>query len=124
MRLERNIERCLVKVLAEELEWSLTPGREGPFGLPHDKKTGPKWVWKGPVYLSTMSNGSTRGGTAIHRGGQFRLLSHPLDSALDSPYPSFIQELFLLPISNSKDLYGRSGVFVLTCVLPGTSLAS
>jgi hypothetical protein len=27
----------LVKVLAEELAWSLAPGREGPSGLPHHK---------------------------------------------------------------------------------------
>ncbi len=47
------------EVPAEELGRSLTLGREGLSGLPHHKKTGPKWIWKGLVDLSTMSNGST-----------------------------------------------------------------
>lgn len=124
MRLECHIERCLVKVLAEEPQRGLTLRREGLAGLRHDKKPARSGSGKGRSIYPPCPMAVPRGGTAIHRGGQFRLLSHPLDSALDSPYPSFIQELFLLPISNSKDLYGRSGVFVLTCVLPGTSLAS
>src|SRR5262249_49810469 len=38
MRLECHVARCLVKVLAEELGWSLAAGSEGLSGLPHDKK--------------------------------------------------------------------------------------
>src|SRR5579864_870913 len=45
----------------------------------------------------------------------------------DSPYPSFIKELSLLPISNSEDLYGPSCVLVparfLSHPLSGAALA-
>jgi len=47
---------------------------------------------------------------------------------LDSPYPSFIKELSLLPISNSEDLYSASCVRVPARGLPplpsGAALAS
>jgi hypothetical protein len=57
-----------VKVPAEELASSPTLGREDLPGLPHHKKTGPKCICKGPVDLSTMSNGSTTntGGFGAH----------------------------------------------------------
>ena len=47
-----------MNVLVEALGWSLATGREGLSGLPHDKNR-PKWVCKGPIDLSTISNLST-----------------------------------------------------------------
>ena len=46
-----------MKVPAEELVWSLTRGREGLAGLSNGEKTGPKWVCRGLVELSTMYHG-------------------------------------------------------------------
>ena len=56
---ECHIAEGWVKIPAEELGWSLTQGTEVLSGLPHQPKTGPKWVWKGLVELSTIFNGST-----------------------------------------------------------------
>ncbi|TMD66950.1 MAG: hypothetical protein E6I97_23570, partial [Chloroflexi bacterium] len=39
--MECQVAGYLVKVLAEEVGWSLAPGKEGRSGLPHHKK-GPK----------------------------------------------------------------------------------
>src|SRR5215471_4787973 len=50
-----------VKGPADELEWSLTSEKRGPVSTASSRKTGPKWVCKGLVYLSTMSDRSTPG---------------------------------------------------------------
>src|SRR5438552_1249527 len=47
MRLECHDERCLVKLLAEELGWSLTPRREDLSGLPYDTKPARRGSEKG-----------------------------------------------------------------------------
>ena len=38
VQLRCHVVRKMVKLPAEELEWSLTLGREGPSGLPHHQK--------------------------------------------------------------------------------------
>src|SRR5713101_6967225 len=43
MWVQGHVTGRVVKVLAEEVGWSLAPGKEGLSGLPHDK-TGPKGV--------------------------------------------------------------------------------
>ena len=58
---ECHVAEGWVKIPAEEPGWSLTLGTEGLSGLPHQPKTGPKWVWKGLVEFSTIFNGSTLG---------------------------------------------------------------
>lgn len=39
---------------------------------------------------------------------------------IDSPYPSFLRKLSILPISSSEDCYGLSDVLVPARVLPHT----
>ena len=55
--LSHVVERW-VKISAAELGESLTLGREGRLNC-LITKTSQKWVWRGLVDLSTMSNGST-----------------------------------------------------------------
>ena len=45
---------------AEEVRWASLQGEMACPDCPLTKKTSPKWVWKGAIDLSTMSNWSTR----------------------------------------------------------------
>ncbi len=49
---------------------------------------------------------------------------HRLTVSIDSPYPSFIRKLSILPISSSEDRYGLSGVRVPARVLPPPRLGA
>ena len=90
MWLQCHVARKSVNVPAEELGWSLTPGRGGLSGLPTDEKTSPKWVRRRLVELSTMSHGSTLpGGTDLPHvllNGAFRNVNAQLEELTTDPF--------------------------------------